>query len=369
MINVGTDEQVADIFTKPFAGKTKWNKGLALINHVDCSKDALDNKDSTKDSDSHLLHKPHVHGSPAACDSNQQEHQQHDRPLAAAANARPEPRPTYHNRILVEFCCDPDSKLGQHRHASRGCYVVLVTDLQDATKMTNIRKLVRQIHQLCDEGGGSKELLMWASLLCTGGCSWQRINEAINPEKVQRHRDQDLALFKSWKQVLRLPKRHKPALATELPKSCQYWQYAVLQCLIREHQLVDTFCDGCMLGVTDQHGIPIRKSWRIACTFPIVALQDDKICDGNHMHGESRGQALRLAESYTFSMTDAIDHEFEKYASSQTTKALPEIHLPACCCVARSNPGRSQTTTLTSKPSRTACGWTRPGWQRLVRLR
>ena len=107
--------------------------------------------------------------------------------------------------------------------------------------------------------------------------------------------------------------------------------------MIKEHQLVDTFCDGCMLGVTDQHGIPIRKSWRTACTFPIVALQD-KICDGNHMHGESRGQALKIAESYTFNMTDAIHQEFARHANSRTTKAVPVTHLPACCCVARSDP-------------------------------
>ena len=146
------------------------------------------------------------------------------------------------------------------------------------------------------------------------GCSWQRIKDAINPEKVRRHRGQYLTLFNSLKQVLRLTKRHKPALAIELPKSCQYWQHDVVQCLIREHQLVGAFCDGCMLGVTDQHGIPICKSWRIACTFPIVALQD-KICDGNHMHGESRGQALKIAESYTFSMTDAIHREFARHVA------------------------------------------------------
>ena len=86
-----------------------------------------------------------------------------------------------------------------------------------------------------------------------------------------------------------------------------------------------------MLCVIDQHGIPIRKSWQIACTFPSVALQD-KICDGNHMHGESRRQALKLAESYTFSMTDAIIENL------RSTQALPVIQSPACCCVARSNP-------------------------------
>ena len=40
VINVGADEQLADIFTKPFAD-TKWNKALALINHVDCSQSTL----------------------------------------------------------------------------------------------------------------------------------------------------------------------------------------------------------------------------------------------------------------------------------------------------------------------------------------
>ena len=89
--------------------------------------------------------------------SDQQQHQPHDRPLAAAANARPEPRPNDCNRILVGFCCDPDSKLGQSRHASRGCHVVRLTEEQEATKMTNTPKLVRQIHQLCDEGGDSNQ--------------------------------------------------------------------------------------------------------------------------------------------------------------------------------------------------------------------
>ena len=33
MINVDTKEQVADMFTKPFADRTKWLHALRLINH------------------------------------------------------------------------------------------------------------------------------------------------------------------------------------------------------------------------------------------------------------------------------------------------------------------------------------------------
>ena len=89
--------------------------------------------------------------------------------------------------------------------------------------------------------------------------------------------------------------------------------------LIRDRQLVDILCDGCMLRVIDQHGMPIRKSWRIACTFPIDALQD-RLFDGSHVHGESRGQALKIAEPYTYNMTDATHHEFATFAVR--TKAL-----------------------------------------------
>ena len=56
------------------------------------------------------------------------------------------------------------------------------------------------------------------------------------------------------------------------------------------------------------------------------------------MHGESRGKAPKLAESYTFSMTDAIHREFAKHAVRRKSQALTVIHTPACCCVARSNP-------------------------------
>ena len=65
MVNVDTLEQVADIFTKPFAEKTKWLHALRLINHNLCSDVA---QKGGKDSDSHLVPKPTIaaagHGRP-----------------------------------------------------------------------------------------------------------------------------------------------------------------------------------------------------------------------------------------------------------------------------------------------------------------
>ena len=66
MVNVDTLEQVADIFTKPFAEKTKWLHALRLINHNLCSDVA---QNGGQDSDSHLVAKPTIaaagHGRPS----------------------------------------------------------------------------------------------------------------------------------------------------------------------------------------------------------------------------------------------------------------------------------------------------------------
>ena len=59
MVNVATLEQVADIFTKPFAEKGKWHHALKLINHLDVPKPPWLNKKG-KDSNAHIVAKPQV---------------------------------------------------------------------------------------------------------------------------------------------------------------------------------------------------------------------------------------------------------------------------------------------------------------------
>ena len=57
MVNVDTAEQVADLFTKPFAEKPKWLHALRLINHIDSPGIA---PKKGKDSESHQGAKPTI---------------------------------------------------------------------------------------------------------------------------------------------------------------------------------------------------------------------------------------------------------------------------------------------------------------------
>ena len=199
------------------------------------------------------------------------------RVITAAAHAPLTRRPLNYDRVMVEFCCSPESKLGQAREASKHCHVVRVTEADDATKSKTIQALVSKIHALCDEGGDtSKPLLLFASLPCTGGCPWQRINVEKNPELVQSHQELFIRLFKSFQSLCRMIRSKNPCIAFELPKNCEHWSWDIVKKFIAKYNLVPTLCDGCMLGVRDGNGLPIKKSWQISCTFPLQRLQGSK---------------------------------------------------------------------------------------------
>ena len=263
------------------------------------------------------------------------------RVITAAAHAPLTRRPLNYDRVMVEFCCSPESKLGQAREASKHCHVVRVTEADDATKSKTIQALVSKIHALCDEGGDtSKPLLLFASLPCTGGCPWQRINVEKNPELVQSHQELLTRLFKSFQSLCRMIRSRNPCIAFELPKNCEYWSWDIVKKFIAKYNLVPTLCDGCMLGVRDRNGLPIKKSWQISCTFPLQRLQA-QVCDRSHSHGESRGPDLKHAEEYTFDMVDAIhldwkDHAqaLEKQACKGKDNSMQSQTLAACAILA-----------------------------------
>ena len=52
----------------------------------------------------------------------------------------------------------------------------------------------------------------------------------------------------------------------------------------------------------------MKKSWTIAGNFKELTVLDSFKCDGKHEHDQSRGKALKLAENYTFKLTDML-HE------------------------------------------------------------
>ena len=237
---------------------------------------------------------------------------------ASGASAREYSRPLGFKRIIVEFCCSPNSKLGQDRSASQGCYVLRVTSEDDVLKDSTLTSVVQKISTLCDEGGASKPILVYASLPCTGGCPWNRMTP--DSPKWEQHQELFCKLLKQFRKFIRKLKEYKPQVAFELPKDCDYWKWDHVQHMVNDLGLEFYRCDGCMLGITNHQGLPLRKAWTIASSIPLQRLAAHK-CDRSHVHGESRGQNLKDSENYSHAMTDCIHIDWKSFCDRRSNYA------------------------------------------------
>jgi hypothetical protein len=73
-----------------------------------------------------------------------------------------------YNRIMIEFCCSPNSKLGVNTVYSNGCMVVRVTETMDATKQNTIDHLCNIVHT------STVPIIVFSSMPRTGGFPWQK---------------------------------------------------------------------------------------------------------------------------------------------------------------------------------------------------
>ena len=74
----------------------------------------------------------------------------------------------YVKRHIVEFCCGPNSKIGDKRYQRDGCQVTRITEDDDVTTNKGLYKAIQAVRQ--------ENCLLWVSIPCTGGSPWQHIN-------------------------------------------------------------------------------------------------------------------------------------------------------------------------------------------------
>ena len=212
------------------------------------------------------------------------------------------------DRVMVEFCCSRNSTLGKPTAASKGCKIIRVHEDLDANSRACEDMIVESVGAVKRDQPRAP-VLVYAALPCTGGSSWQFVNEANGPNgKVREKKLKFRRLLKSLKRLLLRLADYEPYLAFELPKSCAYWKWPEVESLVRQYDLIKFRVDGCAVGVVDHAGAPLFKSWCIASNVICMNTVERHLCDGKHEHGASRGTALREAENYTPVFARAI-HE------------------------------------------------------------
>ena len=111
----------------------------------------------------------------------------------AVKNPRGDPKPaspaTTHNRAMIEYCCGPDSLLGQKTRQSEGCIVHRITQKEDATSDAG--------HELGMKLLDEPKTMLFASMPCTGGSAWMNINK-LKPGGMEIYRGHRKLLWRIW---------------------------------------------------------------------------------------------------------------------------------------------------------------------------
>ena len=77
------------------------------------------------------------------------------------------------DRRIVEHCCGGQSLIGRSKYMDLGCAVFRMTIHHDLITEAGLKAALRAVR-----GAGEKEYVhLWASLPCTAGSPWQRINK------------------------------------------------------------------------------------------------------------------------------------------------------------------------------------------------
>ena len=239
--------------------------------------------------------------------------------------------PSGKDRMIIEFCCSKDSSLGKSSNATRGAHVMRVHEaLQAQTKAceSNILKEAERFRK----SNPKCPILVFASLPCTGGSNWIKVNEmGGETEKGKEHRKKFRDLLKALKRLLRKLAVFSPKIAFELPKTCLYWSWPEVQALIKQHSLRVARIDGCMMGVVDKDGIPLLKAWCIATNVSTMLNLKGVTCDNTHEHGTPRGQALKEAGNYTPHMAKLLHNAWRDEARNIRRGSAQSVHVAASC--------------------------------------
>ena len=102
---------------------------------------------------------------------------------------------------------------------------------------------------------------------------------------------------------------HDNYTSIEWPTGCSYWKLPFVRRFIEKSDLIPTEVHGCMLGLKDRKGLPIKKQWTVFTNHPGIISHFDKPCfkcDRSHKHGECRGKDAVKSAGYIRKLVDIV---------------------------------------------------------------
>ena len=242
--------------------------------------------------------------------------------------------PKTSNRVLFEFCADPDSMLGQLKSKSRnGCVVIRATEYHDMSSQKGIEwalKVIDSIPKHC-------KIMLWSAIPCTGGCPWASINKKYPSAmaKLKRHRALFDKLWENFKKLADAVALRDGVISMEWPPRCAYWHdRRVLKFLKTQMaNCTTTVVDSCMHGLRSKNpctlGERLHKKWKVVSTTPCLHKYLCVPCSGDHSHVPVSADDSKLSGYYPVSVAEGIHHGFK---DATTNNNESTIRRDVCAC-------------------------------------
>ena len=251
-LNCDTELQKADIFTKPFNEANKWNTRLVEIGiwYPDVSSAEFVAVAKVKPNKNTSAQASPVNASalPSIAKRSVEPNVVRNVPFEIPKN----------KRLIIKFCCGPDSKLGQTSKIKEAsdCVVIRITEEHDVTTEKGF-EFVNHLIDLCI---GSRTMLM-AAMPCTGGSMWMNINKRRpgGEARLRKHLSTFRKIWKTFVHCARKLAAKGGTIVNEWPRSCRYWKWPEVVRFFDELDMQFVDFDGCMLGLTGRKGNLIKK--------------------------------------------------------------------------------------------------------------
>jgi hypothetical protein len=202
-----------------------------------------------------------------------------------------------HNRVIIEYCCGPNSKIGQE------------------TKVSTINSILHFISTVPND----IPIMLFSAMPCTGGSPWQNINfrKPSGPRLMLKHKRLFQALWTGFEKLTQAVHDRNGHISIEWPRGCKYWTLTKVKTLLHRYDFVNATFDGCMLDLMSivRTDMRIKKPWRISTTSrSIHSAFDNKLCDQSHEHVPCAGKDTKVTEEYTFKFVKLLHDAWRKHA-------------------------------------------------------
>ena len=164
------------------------------------------------------------------------------------------------DRCMLEFCCSPESSLGNVNEQKRIKHFRLTKENSNMSHLQegeSLRLMMAQ-HPGADLRG---------SIPCDPWSTWQQVNVAKHGcpfiQRLRFKRKVSRRILKNFIQTAEQTLSLGGHVAFEWPRGCHGWRIPELIAFTKGHNLFVAEPDGCAFGLTDNEGVPHLKKWRV----------------------------------------------------------------------------------------------------------